>query len=232
MDIKTSKFSARYKDAPWFSKEANYQEKVTIVGLGGIGSNTLYNLTKSLPNIEYILVDFDRVEQHNIGTQFFRPSDINKPKVVAMNDICESFMPDINLKPVIDRFNESYYNPITITGLDNMTSRREVFDIWRQHDDRELLIDGRLRATFYEVLVITKGMEEAYEETLFNDSKVVGGLCTFKQTTHFAMLIGARITQIISNFLSNKYLKEEIYNVPFHVKEFGDPFTIDVIYKK
>lgn len=87
----------------------------------------------------------------------------------------------------------------------------------------------RLRANLYEVYVVIKGREEEYEKTLFNDSEVDDGPCTFKQTAYFGMLVGARITHVLVNYLTNKYAKEEVCNLPFKISEFGEPFLIDIL---
>ena len=88
-------------------------------------------------------------------------------------------------------------------------------------------INMRLRASLYEVYVVTKGREEEYEKTLFDDSETDDGPCTFKQTAYFGMLIGARITHCLVNYLTNKYSNEEICSLPFHIQEFGECFYIN-----
>ena len=119
--------------------------------------------------------------------------------------------------------------PIMISGLDNMEARKQVWEEWKKHEDREIYIEGRLRSSLYEIYVVTKGKEEQYEATLFDDSEVDDGPCTFKQTAYFGMLIGARITQVLVNYLTNKYSKEEICTIPFSVKEMGELFYFDII---
>ena len=109
-----------------------------------------------------------------------------------------------------------------------MKTRKQIFDVWRSKDNRELLLDGRLRANYYEVYAVVPGKEEEYEKTLFSDSEIAEGPCTFKQTAYFGMLIGARITQIIVNYLTNKYAEEPLCNVPFKVSEFGEPFSFEI----
>ena len=66
------------------------------------------------------------------------------------------------------------------------------------------------------------------DSLFFNDSEVDDGPCTFKQTAYFGMLIGARITQVLVNFLTNKYSDDPVCVVPFKIQEFGEPFYIDI----
>lgn len=218
-------YNERFKDAPWYTGCTN--ENILMVGCGGIGSNTLYFLSKSIP-AKYWIVDSDIVEEYNVGCQFFTGSQIGKYKVEAL---VETLTPQSLAK--FNVFNQKYsdgtYFPITITALDNMETRKQVFNDWKTRSNREIFIDGRLRASLYEVYVVTPGKEEEYEKTLFEDSEVDEGPCTFKQTAHFGGLIGARITQILVNYLTNKYAGEEICSVPFKVSEIGEPFIMEII---
>lgn len=118
--------------------------------------------------------------------------------------------------------------PITISAFDNMIARRTLFEQWKNLSSREILIDGRLRATYYQVITVTKGREDEYEATLFGDEEVEPSPCTYKQTPHFGMLIGARITHILTNYLTNKVLGEEINVVPFMIEENGDNMYVNI----
>lgn len=213
----------RFKDAPWY--EGCKDENILFIGLGGIGSNAMFALSKTIP-AKYWLFDNDVVEEYNIGSQHFKTSQIGEYKVKAVSDNC---LEQTNC--TIHSFNSKFtreYRPITISGLDNMKARREIFDVWKSNPDRELLIDGRLRANLYEIYVVVPGKEEEYEKTLFDDSEVDDGPCTFKQTAYFGILIGARITQVLVNYLTNKYAGEDVCAVPFKIQEFGEPFYINV----
>ena len=225
----------RFKDAPWY-KESK-QNVITLLGLGGIGSNTMFNLYRSIPAV-YIIVDFDTVESHNIGTQLFMSSTLGSPKTLAIKSTLNIFLGNTNLnintinKNITEFKNADYMSPIVITGFDNMVARRTAFEHWKSMPNREIFIDGRLRANLYEVYSVLPGHEDKYEETLFNDEDVSDGPCTFKQTSHFGMLIGARITQIVANYLSNKADTENqnIYEIPFKIKELGELCHVELVY--
>jgi hypothetical protein len=217
MDI--DEINGRFKDAPWYIESKN--EKILITGVGGIGSNALYCLAKTIP-AKYYIVDNDTVDLHNIGTQFYRKSQIGMNKVSA----CLQNIDYENIFP-IKKLVTTEQKPITIMGFDNMEARKLIFNNWKSNPDREILIDGRLRASYYEIFTVTKGSEDDYEKTLFDSSEVSDGPCTFKQTAYFAMLIGARITHILVNYLSNKYSGEDICVIPFKVTELGELFNFE-----
>ena len=218
-----SNINGRFKDAPWYQGCMN--ESILVVGAGGISSNSLYYLAKTIPATYYV-VDNDTVDEINIGTQFFSKSQIGSFKVGAMANMINDYS---SAKAVsLNKLYTNEYCPITITGLDNMKTRKEVYEQWKSHEDREILIDGRLRANLYEIYVVLKGREAEYEATLFDDSEVDDGPCTFKQTAYFAGLIGSRITHVLVNYLSNKYSDDPVCEVPFSIKEVGDLFYVEI----
>jgi len=220
MALDIDRLNGRFKSAPWYQQSKN--EQILLTGVGGIGSNALYCLTKTIP-AKYFIVDNDVVDEHNIGTQFYRENQIGKPKVTA----CLENIDYKNINP-LKKLVTNEQLPITIMGFDNMEARKLVFNNWKANPNREILIDGRLRASFYEIYTVTKGNEEAYELTLFDSNEIEKSPCTFKQTAYFAMLIGARITHLLVNYLINKYSGDEICELPFKVCELGEPFYIEI----
>lgn len=219
-----SRINDRFKDAPWY--KGCTKEQILFIGQGGIGGNAMYCLSKTIPAIYYIM-DNDIVEEYNIGSQYFNKSQVGKKKVTAMKETLNSCSTAVI--HTLDQKYKNEYLPIMISGLDNMATRKQVFEEWKKHEDREIYIEARLRAQLYEVYTVIKGREEEYKKTLFNDEDVDDGPCTFKQTAYFGMLVGARITHILVNYLTNKYSREEICNVPYFVTEFGEPFFINVV---
>lgn len=211
-----------FKEAPWF--EGSEEETIGILGLGGIGSNTAYNLVKTLKST-ILLMDFDKVEEHNVGSQFFWPKDIGNYKLHALItnlvDISAGRLVPSTHKLTEDSSLSQLNVPIMIVGFDNMAARKRAFELWKSNPDRQLFIDGRLRATQYEIFCVhpTKRDVETYEKTLFDDNDIPDEPCTFKQTSYAAMLLGARITSFVVNYLSNAYSEEEVAAVPFFYKE-------------
>ncbi|MDX9798247.1 MAG: ThiF family adenylyltransferase [Bacteroidales bacterium] len=220
---------SRFKDASWINRTGKNLQ-ISVLGVGGIGSNTLFNLVRSIP-ATYIIVDDDTVDVHNLTTQFYTKEHLNVSKVVALKDVLSQW----NIPSQIWGFNTKitkssfdFIKPITITGFDNMEARKVSYELWKQQENREIFIDGRLRATSYEVYSVIPGREEEYEKTLFDDSDIPDEPCTMKQTVFFGMLIGARITNILSNYLTNKFLQEDVCEVPFKFKELGELCYVDI----
>ncbi len=216
----------RFKDAPWYEK-CKY-EQILVGGAGGIGSNAIYYLCKTVP-ATYFLIDDDIVNTHNIGTQFFRNKDIGKAKVHSLYNIIAEFT-NRTINAIPHKISNTAL-PIVIAGFDNMDARKQLFENWSKLEDRELFIDGRLSANVYQIFVVTKGeREDWYKTTLFDDNVVDDGPCTFKQTAYVGGLIGARITHVLVNYLSNKYMGEDVFNIPYLIEENTEPFVIKTHY--
>jgi molybdopterin/thiamine biosynthesis adenylyltransferase len=59
------------------------QVRLTVCGAGAVGSNLVNNLVRQ--GIRHItIIDFDRVETHNVGTQTYAHSDVGMFKVEAL----------------------------------------------------------------------------------------------------------------------------------------------------
>ncbi len=71
----------RFKDAPWFPKEDVH---TVVGGAGGIGS--WLTLLLSRAGFKPIVFDFDTLEEHNLGGQFFSKRQIGKTKVEALEE--------------------------------------------------------------------------------------------------------------------------------------------------
>jgi tRNA A37 threonylcarbamoyladenosine dehydratase len=64
-------------------------ENVYVFGVGAAGSNVLLNLVFALPDINFTVIDFDKVEMRNIsaGTQPYSKADLNRPKTQSIQKI-------------------------------------------------------------------------------------------------------------------------------------------------
>lgn len=215
----------RWSGADW----AGEKREIMIIGVGGIGSW----LTLSLARIEHNLciIDGDVVDSTNVeGGQLYKYSDIGRMKVNAVQDICMDMGCCSRMDAIDEYWSEDFgVLPITITALDNMKARRDVFEEWvaqvgrtaAEQDDLSeyLYIDGRLLLENMEILCIQGNNEEQIrkyrEEYLFPDEDVPELDCTTKQSTFGAMTIAGLITATLCNWLTNRKLGMEFRNCPF-----------------
>lgn len=101
-------------------------ENIVVFGVGAAGANTLIHLVYSYPDMNFTVVDFDKVENRNIepGTQPYSKVDLNRPKTQAIQRIAFEAK-----KKKIDAKNQK------------ITSEKDVFDIVK-NPENTLIIDA------------------------------------------------------------------------------------------
>lgn len=210
MDESTTRFSS----ALWFNE---IQKKVIILaGIGGIGSYVALLLARMKPKALF-LYDDDKVETVNMAGQLYSINDVGKRKVDALADICSSFALYDSVFAIPEKFTlESEASDIMICGFDNMEARKLYYYKWANHikeldDERKkhcLFLDGRLAAEEFQVFCITGDdvyNQKLYEtKYLFDDEQADATVCSYKQTSYMANMIGSMIVNLFVNFVANE----------------------------
>ncbi len=220
---------SRFSGAPWFNAVAN--ERCFILGAGGIGSWTAYHIAKLGTSI--CQVDDDRVSAQNLAGQLFAIGDIRKYKVSALGNLIQRLNTEYKysgreVRLMSDEQYDRYIMPITISCVDNMEARKKLFRAWKRQEYRALFLDGRLSADTLQVFCIT-GNDEAYmkeyeEKWLFSDAEADEGVCSFKQTSYMACMIGSIITNLFINYVANR-ATGDYYDLPFFI-EYNAPYVL------
>ena len=146
--------------------------KITIIGLGGTGSllaEQIAKLNYAMLNsnhcgIRLTLIDFDVVEQKNIGRQNFFPNEIGLYKVEALTKrLSRNYLMrtiDFNVIRFEDLLIPTYSNEdLIISCVDNFETRNEIFenvkypyllDIGNEKDFGQIILSKRneLKHTF------------------------------------------------------------------------------------
>lgn len=106
---------------------------IGIAGCGGIGSNVAKHLVRSGYR-DFVLVDFDKLEESNLNRQFFFKKQIAMKKIQALAENLKQINPDLNLRLVdkcLDKTNilETFADcEIIIEGLDDKEIKAEFFE--------------------------------------------------------------------------------------------------------
>lgn len=206
--------TSRFSDAIWYNK---IQEKViTLAGLGGIGSYVAFLLSRMKPRAIY-LYDDDEVEAANMSGQLYGKQDFGHKKVNAMATMVSNYADYGSIFAMPEKFTyESEASDIMICGFDNMKARQTFYDMWLAHlvqipfEQRKncLFIDGRLAAESIQVFCITG--DDDYSQSrykkdwLFADIQADVTMCSYKQTTFCANMIGSIMTNLFVNFCANE----------------------------
>ena len=210
MDESTTRFSS----ALWFKEIQN--KVIVLAGIGGIGSYSALLLARMKPKALF-LYDDDEVETVNMAGQLYSINDVGKKKVDALADICSSFALYDSVFAIPEKFTlESEASDIMICGFDNMKARNLYYHKWLNHinlldDDRKkhcLFLDGRLAAEEFQVFCITGDdtySQELYRtKYLFDDEQADATVCSYKQTSYMANMIGSMIVNLFVNFVANE----------------------------
>lgn len=220
MDDTTSRFSG----AEWF--EEIQKQRIILAGLGGIGSWTALQLSRMTPEALF-MYDDDRVETANMSGQIYGFSDVGKYKVNAMADILRQRATAHNLYALNEKFTSfTSAGDIMICGFDNMKARRTFFNSWFTHVRKEgtdkskcLYIDGRLSLDTLQILCIQGtddyNINRYRDEFLFSDEEADPTVCSMKQTTYLASMIGSLIVNLFTNFVANRLDPVIPYDLPF-----------------
>ena len=115
----------------FFNPVEQHSTNVIVYGAGSVGSHVMYELAKlGVKSLE--VIDFDTVEIHNIGNQFYRMSDVGESKVVRLKSNIKEFTnKDIHsnhLEITEDTELNIAMNSCHIMTFDNIEARRLVFN--------------------------------------------------------------------------------------------------------
>ncbi len=219
---------SRFRDASWFEKLSKYTVPIIIGGAGGIGSWLTLFLSRMMgPDSYLILYDFDKVEEVNMAGQLFSIADIGQSKVDVMKRMVGGYSGYMKVEAMNERYDsESLRSPVMFSCFDNMKARRDMFDNWLKEAEKypdSIFIDGRLNAEQFQVYYVTLEWAKQYESKhLFDDKEVEDANCSYKQTTHFAAAIAAKMVQGFTSFL------DDTYELPFRYEEIGPLFLTDI----
>ena len=133
-----------------------------------------------------------------------------------------------NIYAIREKFtHDSEAGNIMICGFDSMTARKTFFHSWRKHlrdvPDEEkykcIYIDGRLSIDCLQVFCITGdndwAISEYAEKYLFSDEDADATVCSMKQTTYLACMIGSFIVNLFTNWVADTLNPVIPYDLPF-----------------
>lgn len=217
--ISTELNTSRFSSAIWYNKVQ--EQVITIAGLGGIGSYVYYLLTRMQPSF-ITIYDPDVVEGVNMSGQLYSKEDLGKYKTQAMLDMAHNYSNYYRTGAFAEPFTStSSATSIMICGFDNMEARKTFFNSWRKYVELRpasehkhcLFIDGRLAAEEFQVFCIRGddkyNINRYANEFLFSDSEADETICSYKQTSFMANMIGSIIINLFVNFCANDLKDEE-----------------------
>ena len=224
--------TTRFSGASWFDKIQ--KSRVIIAGIGGIGSNVAFQLARMAP-ANITLYDEDIVERVNMAGQLYSTNDIGQRKVDAIASMISAYTLAKQVNAVPSKFTDNTEaGDIMICGFDNMAARKIFYNSWKRHvqtltpDSRVkcLFLDGRLSIDTLQIFCIQgddKISMDRYEtEFLFSDFQAEHTVCSMRQTTYLACMIGSLMVNLFTNFIANSLNPVIPYDLPFFT-EYDSP---------
>ncbi len=213
---------ARFSSAVWF--DSIDKHRITIAGARGAGSWLTLYLSRIGYKIE--LIDFDKVEIHNLGGQLFGMQNLNNTKVSSVHSIVRQLGCNNPMIARTLRFEEVTMDTNTnifISAVDTVSARRDVIQAFRDcGKPNKLYIETRLSAEMFQLYIFTEKSTQQelleYNQNLLELNNLPDDACTFKQTSHIASMLGSTVTSIITNWCSNIELDADIKTVPKFVE--------------
>ena len=224
--------TSRFSGAEWFSKIQ--EQKILIAGIGGIGSNLAFQIARMAPDT-LILYDNDTVESVNMSGQLFSRRDVGRTKTDAMVEMINDYTTASTVWGISDLYTENT-DPcnVMMCGFDNMEARKTFFNSWFKHINKEstdkskcLFLDGRLSMDTLQIICLTGdddiNIKRYQEKFLFSDEEAEETICSMKQTTYLACMIGSIMTNIFTNWVAQSLNPNTLYDVPFFI-EYNAPY--------
>lgn len=199
---------------------------VTIVGCGGIGSWTAMALAK-LGIKTFRLYDNDVVEAHNLPNQFFFIDSIAEPKTKAVGEAINSLSPqedglDITVcNSLFEKGDE--LQGIVVMAVDNMSTRRAIFETTENLPGVRFVVDARLAAQLVAVRCFNPHLKEErdeFEKSLYSDENAEEPSCTNRAVIDTALYCAALITTAVRKHLTTgkheKIIQYDVFNTAIH----------------
>jgi len=176
---------------------------ITVVGAGGIGSWTTLVLTKmGFQNIK--VIDFDGVEEHNIGSQFYEIEDLGQSKLESLKKNISSFS-DVQIETHEERIDRTD-TEVLILAVDNMDARKEIIE----NSKFEFCIDGRMGGETFTIYSFYREELDRYKQTLFPQSESTQEPCTARAICYNTFGIASLIGMLMKRYNNNETIPFEM----------------------
>lgn len=143
------------------SKEFLSKARVIIIGCGAVGSETARLLVKYGVK-DFVLVDFDIVEEHNIANGWFVSSDVGRLKTLTLANKLKHLgckVESLNMVLTFENYEKLLRfiddNSLLFDCVDNVDTKLLINDIALKHD--LLLVHSAVSNNVAQAMVVVKG---------------------------------------------------------------------------
>lgn len=185
-------------------------KNILLIGAGNEGSYLAYTLAK-LKMYNITVVDYDIVEEHNLESQFYKPTQIGMYKVDALKELISDLTGEtintINCKCNPTNVNEWYQmnTDIVVLQVDSLEARVQIVNAIREFEVPIIdLRSGGLVSRWY-ILKNQADIEEYLQES-FKNSEIAGSTaCGIRNLSHIQNYRSFMTAHILYNFDTINY---------------------------
>jgi hypothetical protein len=202
---------------------APIQERITLIGAGGIGALTGLMLSK-MSDSEITIYDNDTVDDVNIATQFHKVADMAKSenKAIAICNTMEEFSDSCSPYPHSDKFPDVFglhQSKFVISAVDSITARKSIWEYLVENEGWDWYLDARMSAEVFQLYTVERALEAdvaQYSRLLAaqNEEDIEEIACTMKATIYTAAIaaghIGKTIRKIITGINPPMWVEHDI----------------------
>ena len=180
------------------------QPNIFVIGVGWVGSMTSLVLAKMwLKNIT--IIDWDEVEDHNVASQFYKESQLNKSKVESLAENILEFT-WVEVKAIYGRWDKDTKidADIVILAVDDMDVRKDVVDYYKDSLET-IVIETRMWWVEYMIQTFYPMADYyAWLATWFPQSEADPVICTEKAICFNTAIIAGKIWELVSNIIMTR----------------------------
>lgn len=198
---------------------------ILIIGAGGIGSWATLALAKmGCKNIT--VLDFDRVEKHNIPSQLYVPQHSSYLKSLSLQTLIEQ-LAGVTITPITKAFQEYASNgeyksyKVIICAVDSLMQRREIWQALKKtkyFKNLSLYIDARMGGEVMRIIIVNldkKDLVKKYEDNLFTNTSAAKEKCTARAIVYNTFICGGLIANIIKKYAKKEQIRRSfVFDIP------------------
>jgi hypothetical protein len=185
---------------------------VTICGLGTVGSHAAVELARmGIGSLH--LIDGDIVEAHNLPSQAYNISDINRPKAEALADRVRDVSDHVSIRQeaLMLQGGEVFDEGPVLMAVDNMEVRKSILDLSvSYHPQHTLVVDGRMAGKMWQLLSFDPNdaarLAKWEEEYYFPQDEAHPIACGGRSVSFIGAYIGAMTSSLICRHIGEQSL--------------------------
>ena len=185
--------------------------KVTLIGLGSIGSVTGLYLAK-MGVVSLTTFDADIVDIHNVSNQAYGMSDVGLLKADAFSVLVEN-QTGLLLNTIGMQYDGRQHTGIVISAVDSMKSREAIWKAIRDQPQVQLYVDARMGLETLVVHTVRPQIREdrvRYSQTIVPDEQAYQEPCTARTICYTPLMAASVVCNLVKRFVNHEQVPSQV----------------------